>query len=324
MPITETTPIADFYVRDAAPEAAEAEAPAETAEVTEEAAEQEPAEAAEGEAGEATEEPSEEAQAKPDKVSAAFAALSKREKKLNRRRAELEATQKQFESERTEWAKAIEQANQIIAQANEWKKNPMKALEALGTDYETLTKQYLSGEVPQAEAPDVKQLRAEMQALREEMSRKERERFDMENRARAEAAKGDAMRNLSSISRNTEQYPLASRMDPEEAAEAAWQVMESVYSSSGKIIDLNDAVEYVEEALQQQLSKFGVAVPSRGGAARVNGVARAAKPEADAAAQRRKPSTLSHRAAAESSVSLDEMDSRQRDEYISKMIRWTS
>ena len=318
MPIAETTPVANFYVADPEPTAVE---PAE--ETTAEApVEAEAPESLDGEAVETTEEQPEETAGKPDKVSAAFTALAKREKKLNKRRAELEATQKQFESQRAEWAKAVEQANQIIAQASEWKKNPLKALEALGTDYEALTKQVLSGEVPQ-EAPEVVQLRAEMQALREEMTRKERERFDLENRSRAEAAKNDAIRNLGSISRSQEQFPLASRMDPSEAADAAWQVMESVYASSGKIIDLSEAVEYVEEALQQQLQKFGVSVPSRGGAARVNGVARAAKPEADAAAQRRKPNTLTQRIASESSVNLDEMDSRQRDEYISKLIRWT-
>jgi HAMP domain-containing protein len=319
MPIAETTPVANFYVADPEPTVAEPseEAPAEAPAEVDAAAE-----STEEVAPEGAEETAEEVSGKPDKVSAAFTALAKREKKLNRRRAELEATQKQFESQRAEWSRAIEQANQIIAQASEWKKNPLKALEALGTDYEALTKQVLSGEVPQ-EAPEVVQLRAEMQALREEMTRKERERFDLENRSRAEAAKNDAIRSLGSISRSEEQFPLASRMDPSEAADAAWQVMESVYASSGKIIDLSEAVEYVEEALQQQLQKFGVSVPSRGGAARVNGVARAAKPEADAAAQRRKPNTLTQRIASESSVNLDEMDSRQRDEYISKLIRWT-
>jgi len=317
MPIAETTPIANFYVAD--PEPTVVEPAEETAAET--SAEAEAPESPDGEVMETTEEQPEEASAKPDKVSAAFTALAKREKKLNKRRAELEATQKQFESQRAEWSRAIEQANQIIAQANEWKKNPLKALEALGTDYESLTKQVLSGEAPQ-EAPEVSQLRAEMQALREEMSRKERERFDLENRSRAEAAKNDAIRNLGSISRSEEQFPLASRMDPTEAADAAWQVMESVYASSGKIIDLNEAVEYVEEALQQQLQKFGVSVPSRGGAARVNGAVKTAKPEADAAAQRRKPNTLTQRLSSESAIIPDELTSRQRDEVVAKMIKW--
>lgn len=320
MPIEETTPTTENFYKDDAPASdvtETVEAAIDAAEAAAQGHDPDAADAPEGEDGEATEE----APAKPDKVSAAFTALAKREKKLNRRRAEFDAERQKFESERQTWQQKVAQAEHILSQVGEWKKDPLKALEGLGTDYESLTRRILEG-APQ-ESPEVKAVRQELQALREEMTRREREQFDAQQRAAASAAKNDAFGKLATLSRDENEYPLASRLDPDEAAQAAWQIMDEAYSRTGKIIEFSDAVGYVEEALQERLSKFGVALPSRGGTGRANGVAKAAKPEADAAIQRRKPTTLTQRAAAETSSIPDDWDSRQRDAYIAKMIKWT-
>lgn len=232
--------------------------------------------------------------AKPEKkLSAAFTALARREQKLRARREALQNESARFAAERSAWEREVQSARALRQQLEAAREDPLKALEVLGLDYDTLTQRVLTGGRPDASA-DVKALREELKALREEQTNREREREVMSQRAAANAAAADARAQLATLSRKADTFPLVSRMDPEEASDAAWQVMEDVYGRSGKILAYDDALSYVEEALTDRLSRFGVAVPPRGGSARVNGVAKATKPEADAAVARPKPRTLTN------------------------------
>lgn len=310
---------------------APADAPAETADAAAPAEGETPAEGqAEGTDADAEQADAEKADADKDasgeggkekKLSAAFTALARREQKLRARREALQNESAKFAAERTAWEREVQSARALRQQLEAAREDPLKALEVLGLDYDTLTQRILTGGKPDTSA-EVKALREELKALREEQVSREREREVMSQRAAAQAAEADARAQLATLSRSADTYPLVSRMDPDEAAAAAWQVMDDVYGRSGKILAYDDALSYVEEALTERLTRFGVAVPPKGGSARVNGAAKAAKPEADAAASRPKPRTLTNGMASVPSAPTRDMTVEELKAEAAKLLRY--
>ena len=331
--VTVTTTPTDYQLAAVA-ELAKAAAPAapQTAQdATEPVAEGEdavPAAEARDGATEATDEAPEEeakpaADTKQERLSRAYTALAKQRQKLAARREQFAAETARFAAEREQLVREATEAKAVREAVAAAKSDPLKALEVLGIDYDTLTQAVLSSGRP--ESADVKAAREEIRALRDEMQRREQAREEAAFTQAARAAEQSTRSELSALSRDEGRYPLASKMDPAEAADAAWQVMEDVYRQSQKILAVADAMTYVEEALSERLSRWGVAPtpPTKGGSGRVNGVGnKPAKPEAAAAPARSTPRTLTNTMAAQPASPPAEMSEAELRKAAATLIRF--
>lgn len=290
---------------------AEAEAPAEGAEAQDGAAE-----------GEETAEGDKASENKQERLSRAYTALAKQRQKLAARREQFAAETARFAAEREQLQREVAEAKAMREAVAAAKLDPLKALEVLGVDYDTLTQAVLSSGKP--ESADAKAAREEVRQLREEMRRRDEEREQAQFAQAARAAEQATRSELAAVAQDEGRFPLASKMDAAEAADAAWQVMEDVYRRSQKILAVADAMAYVEEALSERLSRWGVApTPPKGGSGRVNGVgAKPAKPEAAAAVARSTPRTLTNTMAAQPASPPAEMTEADLRKAAASLLRF--
>jgi len=285
-----------------------------------------PPEGAEAQDGATEGEGGAEDEAKPDakqeRLSRAYTALAKQRQKLAARREQFAAETARFAAEREQLQREVAEAKAMREAMAAAKVDPLKALEVLGVDYDTLTQAVLTSGKP--ESADARAAREEVRALREEMQRRDAEREQAQFTAAAQAAEQATRAELAAVARDEGRFPLASKMDAAEAADAAWQVMEDVYRRSQKILAVADAMAYVEEALSERLSRWGVApTPPKGGSGRVNGAgAKPAKPEAAAAVARSTPRTLTNTMAAQPASPPAEMTEAELRKAAASLIRF--
>jgi hypothetical protein len=172
-----------------------------------------------------------------------FAALSRREKALREREAELEQRYGNREKE--------------VPLEYKLKQNPLKALEEMGLSYDKLTELALNdGQL----TPDM-----QMKLMRDELEDDYRSKFEaLEKRlndkevadeeSRYNSVKENFMGEIDYfVKNNKDSYEF---VDHNQAKEVVYDVIEEHYNETGRILDIKDAVDAVESYLEEEAEKL--------------------------------------------------------------------
>lgn len=182
--------------------------------------------------------------------SAKFAALARKEKALVAKMREQRQVQEQFAREKAEmmaWRKEMEDS----------KKDPLKALNKLGWDYDKLTEYQMSGGkvTPEMEIESVK---SEIQQMREHQIQAEKQRTEQEQmkaQAQTQEIINTFKENLTEkITSMPDKYE---NIIDEEAFELVFETIEEHFNRTGKVLSETDAADLVESYLDDRAeSKF--------------------------------------------------------------------
>ncbi len=253
-----------------------------------------------------------------DKFASKFAALSRREKEIRSRESSLEQKIAEFEARMQELQAAKEPKQEVkeeLPLEYRLKKNPLKTLEELGLNYDTLTKLALNdGELP----TDM-----QMRLMREELEKDYKSKFEeLENRLlekeklEEESKYNKVIEEYKSDIKNlidgSEKYELIQAND---SYELVYDVIEEHYNSTGRILDTEEAAAQVEAYLEEELrtvlkksKKLGSMMPA------------AEKP---ASVPRQSP-TLSNSLSAQGAVKAADkpLSTQESIQRAASMIRW--
>jgi len=202
------------------------------------------------------EEPQQEVE-KNDEFASKFAALSRKEKALRAREAEMEQRYQDLEAK----FKALEEQSQPKEPEEEpidrlLRKNPLKALEKYGWDYNKLTQMQLEdGNLPTDIQMQI--MREELENKYEDELKKLREEIETDKQSREEEKYNQVINNFMNeltdfVSEGGDDYELIRAND---AIELVYDVIEEHYNSSGRILDKKEAADQVEAYLQEELQK---------------------------------------------------------------------
>ena len=233
-----------------------------------------------------------------------FAALSRREKALREREAQLEQKYGNKQKE--------------VPLEYKLKQNPLKALEEMGLSYDKLTELALNdGQL----TPDM-----QMRLMRDELESDYKNKFEaLENRLN-EKEKADEESRYNSVKENFMgeiDYFVKNNKDSyefvahNEAKEVVYDVIEEHYNETGRILDIKDAVNAVESYLEEEAEKLF----------QLNKIKSRFEPNRTPEPQeppRQSQTTLSnaHSAQAQERVARSLSDEESKRE-IAKMLRWT-
>jgi len=186
----------------------------------------------------------------PDKWAQRFAALSRREKELARKAAEVKALHENEEY------KAYMTAKQS--------RNPIQALQSLGMSFEDAAK-YVLNEGKQ-EPPTVEQ---QLQELKDQIARAEQERVSREEKARQDYLEQTIDNHKQEIGQyvqaNADKYELIAAND---AQETVFEVIQEYYNKYNKLMSIDEAADKVEDWLTDRsrqlfkLKKFQPVTPT--------------------------------------------------------------
>lgn len=167
----------------------------------------------------------------PDKWAQRFAVLSRREKELQRKAAELKSMQENEEF------KAFVAAKQS--------RNPVQALQSLGMSFEDAARYVLND--GKEEPPSVEKQLAE---LKEQIAKAEQERISREEQARQEYIERTIDNHKREIGQyvqaNADKYELIAAND---AQETVFEVIQEYYNKYNKIMSIEEASDKVEDWL---------------------------------------------------------------------------
>tara|TARA_R110001599_G_scaffold645_4_gene2999 strand:- start:1285 stop:2151 length:867 start_codon:yes stop_codon:yes gene_type:complete len=191
---------------------------------------------------------------KNDDFSRKFAALSRKEKEVRSREAEYE--QRIAELEQRFAAKEPQKEIEIPFDV-QLRQNPLKALESVGLSYDKLTELALNdGKL----TPDM-----QMKLMREELETDYKSKFeDLESRLvekekgleeqRYEDIKLGFQNEIESfVNSNGEDFELVQAND---AKDVVYDVIEEHYNETGKILDIKEAAQAVENYLEEEAEKL--------------------------------------------------------------------
>ena len=172
-----------------------------------------------------------------------FAALSRREKALRDREADLDQKYGNREAE--------------IPLERRLRQNPLKALEEMGLSYDQLTELALNeGRL----TPDM-----QMKLMREELENDYKSKFSnlekrmndkekLDEERKYDVIKENFMGEISSfVKENQTEYEYVAH---NEASSVVYDVIEEHYNETGRILDVKDAVEAVESYLEEEAEKL--------------------------------------------------------------------
>lgn len=192
---------------------------------------------------------------RPDEMSSKFAALAKKE-----RIARLQAAQVKKQRE------ALAERERVIAERErgfqeEFKRSPLEALKKLGYTYDDITKAALNDGKFDA-STEVKEVRSEIQRLREEQAEKDKKAQEAIETA-AQKAEQDAIeafrgRISETIEAQKDKYELVHLYD---ASELVFQTVEEHYARTAKegkpkILSVDEACELVEQYLESEIDRM--------------------------------------------------------------------
>lgn len=179
----------------------------------------------------------------PSEFSSKFAALARKEKFLRQQQDALKAEQEKIKAQQEKYG-SYETARERA------KTDPIAYLEAAGLSYSEITDYLLTkGEKPSTDA-EIKRLEALI----------EQERLD--RRQGAEAAEREQQERIvasyknqikDTVAEHSEKYEL---IQAHEAYDVVYGVVENYYESTGKIIELEKALEHVETELENQARRL--------------------------------------------------------------------
>ena len=193
---------------------------------------------------------------KSDDFSRKFAALSRREKEIRAKEAEYEQRIAELEERLGSFGKKPEPEPELPIEYR-LKKDPLRALEDMGLSYDKLTELALNdGKL----TPEM-----QMRLMREELEGDYKKKFeDLENRL-LEKEKSDEQRRYDDIQRgfqneiedfvesNADKYEL---IQANEANDIIYDVIEEHYNDTGRILDIEEAAEAVENYLEEEAEKI--------------------------------------------------------------------
>lgn len=195
---------------------------------------------------------------KSDDFSRKFAALSRREKEIRAKEAEYDKRIAELEERFNSFNQKSEpEPEPELPIEYRLKKNPLKALEEMGLSYDKLTELALNdGKL----TPEM-----QMRLMREELEGDYKKKFEeLENRL-LEKEKSDEQRRYDDIQRgfkneideyvnsNLDKYEL---IQANEANDIIYDVIEEHYNDTGRILDIEEAAEAVENYLEEEAEKL--------------------------------------------------------------------
>ena len=193
---------------------------------------------------------------KSDDFSRKFAALSRREKEIRAKEAEYDKRIAELEERLGSFGKKPEPEPELPIEYR-LKKDPLRALEDMGLSYDKLTELALNdGKL----TPEM-----QMRLMREELEGDYKKKFEeLENRL-IEKEKSDEQRRYDDIQRgfqneiedfvesNADRYEL---IQANEANDIIYDVIEEHYNDTGRILDIEEAAEAVENYLEEEAEKI--------------------------------------------------------------------
>ena len=193
---------------------------------------------------------------KSDDFSRKFAALSRREKEIRAKEAEYDKRIAELEERLGSFGKKPEPEPELPIEYR-LKKDPLRALEDMGLSYDKLTELALNdGKL----TPEM-----QMRLMREELEGDYKKKFEeLENRL-LEKEKSDEQRRYDDIQRgfqneiedfvesNSDKYEL---IQANEANDIIYDVIEEHYNDTGRILDIEEAAEAVENYLEEEAEKI--------------------------------------------------------------------
>ena len=193
---------------------------------------------------------------KSDDFSRKFAALSRREKEIRAKEAEYDKRIAELEERLGSFGKKPEPEPELPIEYR-LKKDPLRALEDMGLSYDKLTELALNdGKL----TPEM-----QMRLMREELEGDYKKKFEeLENRI-LEKEKSDEQRRYDDIQRgfqneiedfvesNADRYEL---IKANEANDIIYDVIEEHYNDTGRILDIEEAAEAVENYLEEEAEKI--------------------------------------------------------------------
>ena len=191
-----------------------------------------------------------------DDFSRKFAALSRREKEIRAKEVEYDKRIAELEERLGSFGKKPEPEPELPIEYR-LKKDPLRALEDMGLSYDKLTELALNdGKL----TPEM-----QMRLMREELEGDYKKKFeDLENRL-LEKEKSDEQRRYDDIQRgfqneiedfvesNADKYEL---IQANEANDIIYDVIEEHYNDTGRILDIEEAAEAVENYLEEEAEKI--------------------------------------------------------------------
>ena len=193
---------------------------------------------------------------KSDDFSRKFAALSRREKEIRAKEAEYDKRIAELEERLGSFGKKPEPEPELPIEYR-LKKDPLRALEDIGLSYDKLTELALNdGKL----TPEM-----QMRLMREELEGGYKKKFEeLENRL-LEKERSDEQRRYDDIQRgfqneiedfvesNPDRYEL---IQANEANDIIYDVIEEHYNDTGRILDIEEAAEAVENYLEEEAEKI--------------------------------------------------------------------
>ena len=193
---------------------------------------------------------------KSDDFSRKFAALSRREKEIRAKEVEYDKRIAELEERLGSFGKKPEPEPELPIEYR-LKKDPLRALEDMGLSYDKLTELALNdGKL----TPEM-----QMRLMREELEGDYKKKFEeLENRL-LEKEKSDEQRRYDDIQRgfqneiedfvesNSDKYEL---IQANEANDIIYDVIEEHYNDTGRILDIEEAAEAVENYLEEEAEKI--------------------------------------------------------------------
>lgn len=178
-----------------------------------------------------------------------FAALAKKERQAR-------ALQEQAKAREAELARreaAIAEREKLWD--SEFKQSPLEALKKRGYSYEDLTKAALNdGKFDPA--TEVKEVRSEIERLRQEQAEKEKKAQEAAQKAQSEAEAQAVEAFKSQISQhidaNAEKYELTKFYD---SADLVFQTVEEHFERTKKVLSIDEACGLVEQYIESELDR---------------------------------------------------------------------
>jgi len=205
--------------------------------------------------------PKTEEKALDNKLSSKFAALTKKEKALKQRERDLERRLKELEARAqapTEAAPKTEAQQESFER--KFKKDPIKTMEELGYNYETITRMMLDdGKLPQDK--QLQLLRDELKEEIESKYSKEVEDIKKQLREKEEKEKEASVQSQVETAKKTivdfidgagDEYEL---IKTNEHYEAVWEVIQNHYNETEEVLDIREAADKIEGILLESAKK---------------------------------------------------------------------
>jgi hypothetical protein len=253
---------------------------------------------------------------KEDFLAPKFAALSRKEKQIREMEKAIKTQQAEVEKMRQEWeskSKSTQESESQLLQ--KLKKNPLKALQELGYDFDKLTEMQINEQnpTPQMLIEQIKEeLRAEIQKEVGGVKENLKEKEIQEAKERHEAAVNGYKSELQEfVSQASDKYELILAND---ATDLMFETAEAYYQQTGKVPSHEEVADAVEEHLEERAKEI----------LKLKKFQTAQKPEASKAEQPAKTApTLSNTLAAEVPKSGSKyMSAEQSLAEASKLLRW--